>query len=148
MTDIVNAFLRTHYPPNLDRDLFEYDGALGGMWRYTDRATSTIFPRMVCRDGLRLSVQGHVGAYSRPRDDFADCYTAVEIMGPPNADDLFVPYFSTEVDDEVIWAWVPVDVVAKVIEKHGGLVGAGPMRIPAVADEADLPAGAIQRVTQ
>ncbi len=126
MADIVNEFFRKHYPADwnsawemrwcVNSPAREYAG---------DRAAhSTIFPEMVCADGLRLSVQGHFGAYSHPRDDFADGYQQVEIMGPPKADELLAPFERecNAVGDEMIYPYVPVDVVAAVIEKHGGLV--------------------------
>jgi hypothetical protein len=41
-------------------------------------------------------------------------------MGPPNIEELMSdqPY---EVGEQMIYAYVPVHVVARLIEKHGGL---------------------------
>jgi hypothetical protein len=125
MSDIVNEFFHKHYPADYKtawvmRSLArcygrEYVGA--------DR-DKRIFPEMVCCDGLRLSVQGHFGGYSHPRDDFADEYTAVEIMGSRRADALLAEYerdCNAVGDDQMIYPYVPVAVIAAVIEKHGGL---------------------------
>lgn len=123
--DIVNAYFRRFYPPDWNT-AWECRGYTEAMREYTgDRSThSTIFPSIKCADGLTMSVQGHWGAYSYPRDDFADEYREVEIMAPPKADELLAPYERecNAVGDEMIYPYVPVTVVVAVIEKHGGLV--------------------------
>ncbi len=132
MTDPVNAYFKQYYPPKdvLDSTEWEY-GSVGRVLRIP--GYSNIFPAMVMADGLALSVQGHHGAYSWPRDDFADEYTMVEIMGPRKADDLLAPFERdhNSVGDQMIYPSVPVSVVAAIIEKHGGLATAAP------AGEAD-----------
>jgi hypothetical protein len=122
MTDIVNAYFKRFYPPaELLRSAYpEYTG---NEWlSIRVEGYRNIFPEMVCKDGLRLSVQGHYGAYSSPRDDWADEYSQVEVMCRPDADELFANYDNYAVGDEVIYPFMPVKVVAAVIEKHGGLV--------------------------
>lgn len=120
MSDLVNDYFKRFYPPNLDRSRFRY--ASVGL-EYEIRDGSTIFPAMVMVDGLKLSVQGHYGAYSYPRDDFSESYGSVEIMGPPKADELLAPYERecNAVGDEMIYPYVPVEVVCAIIGKHGGL---------------------------
>lgn len=95
---------------------------LGGMLRYKDRAASNIFPRMECADGFSMSVQGHYGSYSSPRDDFADNYTSVEVGFPSAMEPLLMPYAEDdERPTETVYGYVPVAVVAEVIALHGGL---------------------------
>ena len=120
--DIVNAYFRRFYPPQKLLDQAEPIWGGIGVERPV-KGYSHVFPAMVCADGLRLSVQGHYGAYSVPRDDWADEYRAVEIMGPQNADDLLAPYARAcnAIDDEMVYPFVPVSVVLAVIAKHGGL---------------------------
>ena len=119
MSDIVNDYFRRFYPADLSPERFEYDGMLGGMLRYSDKAVSNIFPEMVCVDGFKMSVQGHAGAYSSPRDDFAESYGAVEILCPPEP--LLGDRFECLSDGELLYPYVPVEKVIAAIEKHGGL---------------------------
>lgn len=122
MTDVVNDYFKQFYPDNLDEAKFSFSTMLGGMRRYEDYAVSNIFPPMVCADGFSVSVQGHAGAYSSPRDDFADRYSAVECGFPSDKEDLLMKY--AEDDDkptETVYGFVPVETVIAVIEKHGGL---------------------------
>lgn len=123
MTDIVNSFFRKHYPADWDTTWEMHSLGAGGYGREYkgDRsANSTIFPEMVCADGFRMSVQGHYGAYSYPRDDFADQYSQVEIMC--QREDLFETLGrGYDVGEDRIYPYVPVDTVLQAIEAHGGL---------------------------
>jgi hypothetical protein len=123
MSDIVNDFFRNHYPSDWDTSWEMRSLGAGGYGReYNgDRETnSRIFPEMVCTDGFRMSVQGHYGAYSYPRDDFADSYFQVEIMCKPEAR-FEVLGRGYDVGDARIYPYVPVKVVIEVIGGHGGL---------------------------
>ncbi len=124
--DIVNAYFRQFYPEPLDQDKFEFDGMLGGMWGYKDYSVSKIFPAMNCADGFSISVQGHRGAYSRPRDDFAEKYTAVECGYPTTHEPLLDEYQDGGDPTDTVYGYVPISVVIEVIEKHGGLVEPAP----------------------
>lgn len=119
MSDIVNLFFKRFYPPDSNTN-WQTEYCVGSCARkYTGQATS-IFPAMVCADGFMMSVQAHFGAYSSPRDDFADHYSAVEILCP--REPLFDAIGGHECGDEYIYGYVPVEVVAAAIEKHAGLV--------------------------
>ena len=123
--DIVNSYFKRFYPNDLLDSAFEFSTMLGGMRRYRDRTAETVFPRMECADGFSMSVQGHAGAYSRPRDDFADLYTMVEVGFPSAAEDLLMPYVEdADRPTETVYGFVPIRVVEQVIEKHGGLKAA------------------------
>lgn len=88
---------------------------------------------MVCEDGFSMSVQGHHGAYSYPRDDFADRYDQVEIYMVSAPDQIlneqedarnqYLGFDKTEtragMDNPM--GYVPVEVVERVISAHGGL---------------------------
>jgi hypothetical protein len=117
--DVINSWFRRFYPEKLDREMFEYDPWLGGMWRYTGRE-DRVFPRIVCRDGFSMSVQGHAGAYSLPRDDFADKYVAVEVLCPAQKE-LDEHKSGEQLDGEFLYARVPVWLVEAVIANHGGI---------------------------
>lgn len=84
--------------------------------------------RIECRDGFTISVQGHYGAYSAPREDGADYYSQVECGYPSGP----VPEIrfrkegdrETEVGDtETIYGYVPIDDVVKLLNAHGGIKG-------------------------
>lgn len=124
MSDIVNDYFKKFYPP---RELIEQANPMmisvyTGIHRYVE-GYFNVFPMIVCNDGFELSVQGHAGAYSYPRDDWADEYEQVEIMAIQKADPLLEPYERdcNAVGEDMIYPYVPVSVIVQIIEKHGGL---------------------------
>ncbi len=122
MSDIVNEFFHRHYPADLDDSKFQFTSMLGGMRRHRDYTVDRVFPRMECADGFSMSAQGHSGAYSSPRDDFAKSYSAVEVGFPSEREELLMEYAEEpERPTETVYGYVPVSVVIAVIEKHGGL---------------------------
>ena len=125
MSDIVNLFFKRFYPPVLDKTKFEFTAMLGGMQRYRDSTIENVFPRMECKDGFHFSVQAHAGAYCKPRDDFADNYSKVEVGFPSRTEPLLMPYVEdADRPTDTVYGYVPINVVIAVIEKHGGLKGA------------------------
>jgi hypothetical protein len=138
MADIVNDFFRRHYPPDYaDNWHTSSIGATCGR-RYDGSRADTIFPAMACKDGFSMSVQGHFGAYSRPRDDFAECYTHVEVF-EASEPDAILNAFDAEQNErmginqsadragmDTPLGYVPVEVIARVIEAHGGLASGQP----------------------
>ncbi len=126
MTDVVNAHFKRFYPTVIDLSKFEFESWLGGMWSYKDPTVEKIYSRIECADGFSMSVQGHCGAYSTPRDDFADHYSAVEVGYPSEREEPFMPYIDGEGSDptDTVYGWVPIDVVVAVIERHGGIAKA------------------------
>lgn len=123
--DIVNTFFKKFYPPEdklLDAER-EFNGMCGGiMVSVRIDGFENVFPRMECTDGFSMSVQGHYGAYSTPRDDFADSYSRVEVGYPSEAEELLVPYCGdASCPTETVYGYVPISVVEAVIEKHGGI---------------------------
>ena len=120
MTDYVNEYFKRFYPADHAEQWETCYLSCGSGRRYTGNLASNIFPRMVCADGFEMSVQGHFGAYSSPRDDFANEYSAVEIMCA-QVDDFGG---GEPCDSEFVYAYVPVQTVNAFIEKHGGLAPA------------------------
>ena len=75
-----------------------------------------------CADGFNVSIQASERHYCTPRKSCAD-YTAVELGFPSVADELLTPYAEdSSKPTDTVYGWVPVDVVAQLIIKHGGLV--------------------------
>ena len=126
MSDVVNDFFKRHYPTDLTEDDFVYASTLIGPMRRIKQRTETrnpIFPRMKCVDGFTMSVQGHAGAYSYPRDDFADSYVKVEVGFPSEREELLMPFVEDEDHPiETVYGYVPIAVIEQIIAKHGGLI--------------------------
>ncbi len=126
VTDVVNAYFRQFYPPDLTREDFTYCSMLGGMLEYKHRGKyDTRFPPMVCADGFKMSVQGHYGTYSHPRDDFADRYSAVEVGFPSEREELLMPYIDGGPDTDptdTVYGYVPVEVIEQIVEPAPVLV--------------------------
>lgn len=79
----------------------------------------------ICKDGFMVSIQASEYSYCTPRVT-EDCeYSAFE-LGFPSMD---VPELSEWKDGEgddkqTVYAYVPTPVIAALLEKHGGLIGA------------------------
>jgi len=80
-------------------------------------------PRIICKDGFNLSVQVSSGHYCSPRMDDAKKYSDVEVGYPSEEEKLLLPYAQNKNrPTETLYAYVPVEVVDKIIEKHGGFL--------------------------
>lgn len=78
-------------------------------------------PLIVCNDGFTMSVQGSRIHYCFPRED-QDWFTEMEIGFPSEKEDLILKYAEQEeIPTETVYGWVPVEIINKVIEKHGGI---------------------------
>ena len=73
-------------------------------------------PPITCKDGYELSVQASSRHYCTPRKDRAKFYIEVEVGFPSYHDDLL-----GEDNDCGVYACVPVENVAVLINKHGGM---------------------------
>lgn len=78
-------------------------------------------PPLLCKDGFSVSIQGSSTAYCYPREDNCKTYENVELGYPSEFDDLIIDW----VEDETfpcssVYHYVPVDVVNRLIKKHGG----------------------------
>ena len=83
--------------------------------KYLDRV-----PRVVCADGFSMSVQADEFTYCSPRDSVGPWHS-VEIGFPSERVEKLMEW--AEDDDkptETVYGWVPLEVVAEVVEDHGG----------------------------
>jgi len=77
----------------------------------------------ICKDGLSLSIQASGHHYCTPRN-YEGPYTSVEIGFPSKicpelleyAEDIYKPI-------DTVYSYVPIEIVEKLIQDHGGLVG-------------------------
>ena len=85
---------------------------------------------VVCADGFTMSVQASENHYCSPRANGAEViYGRVEIGFPSEREPEFDEYVEDLSQDgkDIDWTgsvygWVPSDIVALVIAKHGGMV--------------------------
>ena len=85
---------------------------------------------VVCADGFTISVQASENHYCSPRANGAEVrYGRVEIGFPSEREPEFDEYVEDLSQDgkDINWTgsvygWVPSDIVALVIAKHGGMV--------------------------
>ena len=80
-----------------------------------------LIPRIKCNDGFEMSVQGSSGHYSSPRE-YGDEFYEMEIGFPTQEEALIIQYAENKDDlTNTVYGWVPVHVIQKVIDKHGGI---------------------------
>ncbi len=79
-------------------------------------------PVLVCADGFKMSVQASRTHYCTPCDNVGP-YTHVEVGYPSAVEPLLMPHIDRPDHDptDTVYGWVPLDVVAAVVAKHGGL---------------------------
>lgn len=85
------------------------------------------FKVVVCADGFSMSVQAHDGSYCEPRRGGEPRYESVEVGFPSEYEPLLMPHVDGDPKDvegatNQVYGYVPVGLVRKVIEKHGGMV--------------------------
>ena len=88
-------------------------------YRRVEYGMNVTRPRVRCADGYTVSVQAGYGLYSIPRAD-ADRYKNVELGYPSTIDEELDEYAESPGG---VYGYVPVRLVDKVLEKHGGIVG-------------------------
>jgi len=78
--------------------------------------------KVVCRDGFSMSVQASTGHYCSPRNDEGPWET-VEVGFPSAIEPLLWDYADEPGKlTDTVYGYVPIELVAAVIEVHGGLV--------------------------
>ena len=100
-------------------------------------------PVIRCLDGFSMSVQASGTHYCLPRQDNAEYYEEVEVGYPSQEEELLTPWAelgaTNELDlplTEQIYPYVPVDVIATVILRHGGITeGKAPKGVDVVTAE-------------
>ena len=93
--------------------------------RYQGKIIRTTCPPFRCKDGFTVSIQAGESLYSEPREWNAEKYESVELGYPSEADSL-ISEWAEDPDDpaggtDTVYGWVPIEVVNKLIDKHGGL---------------------------
>lgn len=83
-----------------------------------------IVPQIVCADGLAFSVQTSSHHYCTPRDDRGP-WTEAEVGFPSERIEEFLPYIDGDPETidptSAVYGYVPLDLIAKVIDAHGGI---------------------------
>ena len=107
--DKINEFLKKNYTEHT------INGLNGPV--YFPDATK----RLKCTDGFNISVQANEFTYCTPRKNKAWPYSCVELGFPSMLDELIQDFAEDENTCETVFGYVPIDVVNKLIEKHGGI---------------------------
>lgn len=77
---------------------------------------------ITCADGFSMSVQAGEFLYCSPRDNIGP-YCAVEVGFLSEIEDQLIPYIDDpEEPTNTIYGYVPIEIVERIIEKHGGWV--------------------------
>ncbi len=79
-------------------------------------------PRAVCKDGFSVSIQASKCHYCNPRKDFLKEYDEVELGFPSEGLNELADYAEDGDLTETVYGFVPIELVEKLIEKHGGIV--------------------------
>ena len=83
-----------------------------------------IRPRVKCKDGFEVSIQGSRYHYCSPRVNLEDgCYSQVELGYPSEimSDEINQHAENDEYLLETVYSYVPIELVEKEIQKHGGI---------------------------
>ena len=88
---------------------------------FSDEIIQENRPRLLCTDGFSISVQASKFHYCRPRLDGAQDYEAVELGYPSMEDELINDYAEDDDYTRTVYGYVPIEVVERLIEKHGGI---------------------------
>jgi hypothetical protein len=90
---------------------------------YPDFTCQDIRPRIYCKDGSSLSVQGSHTHYCTPRIDRINYYSSVEVgypsIVPPANWEEYCEQWENPTD--TVYGYVPVDMVEAFIQDHGGI---------------------------
>lgn len=78
-------------------------------------------PRLYCNDGFSISVQASEFRECYPQLNGVQDYESVE-LGYPSSEDELINEYAEGVDyTETVYGYVPIEVVEKLIKKHGGI---------------------------
>ena len=80
-------------------------------------------PRIHCKDGFSISIQGSNTSYCSPRESLLDMkdYTELELGFPSEMDTLIEAYAEEEGTNDTVFPYVPVKVIEALVAKHGGV---------------------------
>lgn len=80
-----------------------------------------IEPRIECSDGFSISVQASKCHCCNPRENKSWPYNAVELGFPSKMDELISDLAEDSETKDTVFGYVPIEIVNKLIEKHGGI---------------------------
>lgn len=93
-------------------------------YRRVEHGMNVTRPRVLCADGFTVSVQAGYGIHSIPGCD-ADSYIDVELGFPAEKEDDWIIYAKNRsMPTDTVYSFVPVELVDKVLDTHGGITGA------------------------
>ena len=93
-------------------------------FRKVEHGMNVTRPRVRCADGFTVSVQAGYGIRSIPGCD-ADSYIDVELGYPAGKEDDWIIYAENRsMPTDTVYNFVPVELVDKVLDAHGGIAGA------------------------
>lgn len=81
-------------------------------------------PRARCADGFSISIQGGTSFhYCQPRE-LCRIFESVELGFPNQVEDSIMRYIDGPENNPLgsVYGFVPIEVVDKLVEKHGGIV--------------------------
>lgn len=80
-------------------------------------------PRLCCNDGFSISVQASEFQNCCPQLNGVQDYESVELGFPSVEDELINEYAEDGMDyTKTVYGYVPIEIVEKLIEKHGGII--------------------------
>lgn len=88
---------------------------------FSDEIIQENRPRLYCNDGYSISVQASSFHYCRPQLDGVQNYESVELGFPSKEDELINDYAEGDDYTKTVYGYVPIEVVERLIEKHGGI---------------------------
>lgn len=88
---------------------------------FSDEMIQENRPRLYCNDGYSISVQASSFHYCRPQLDGVQNYESVELGFPSKEDELINEYAEGDDYTKTVYGYVPIEVVERLIEKHGGI---------------------------
>lgn len=96
----------------------------GDIYDFNEDPFINIRPLITCNDGFSMSVQASFGHYCIPRITLKDGnYESVEIGFPNMVEQLILEYAENKSNPiDSVYGYVPVMIVDRIIEKHGGIV--------------------------
>lgn len=77
--------------------------------------------RLICKDGFSISIQASKFHYCEPRKNKAWPYHSVELGFPSELEDLIEEFAEADDTTDTLYPYVPIEIVNKLIEKHGGI---------------------------
>lgn len=86
------------------------------------RTVQDLRPWAVCADGFEISIQASQYHYCSPREDGQIDYKQVELGYPSEREEMIADYAEDpDYLTNTVYGYVPVEVVDKMLEKHGGI---------------------------